>query len=135
MLNWPGANGRKCGSASGASVSVKVSPVSLVMWRTSKGSGRIGSAPWGAIGGASIDVAIEIQELYAHGLQPRDDEDCETLQHLVAEGGVLLALRAQAGPVDRKRTHHVHGARVEGCLVGRENPGPAQHLAHVRRLD
>ena len=43
MLNWPGANGRKRGSASGASVSVKVSPVSFVTWRTSNGSGRIGS--------------------------------------------------------------------------------------------
>src|SRR5512143_3779579 len=108
MLNWPGAKGRKCGSASGASVSVKVSPVSLVMWRSSNGSGRIGSELWGAIGGVSVSVAIEIQELHAHGLEPRDDQHREALQQLVAE---------------------------EGGLGGREQPGPAELLAFLGGLD
>src|SRR5574341_1056625 len=135
MLNWPGANLRSAAPPTGARVRVKVSPVSFVTWRTSKGSGRIGSGT-ATLARAAVSVAaIEIQELHAGGLEARDHHLRESLQQLVAEARVLLALGAQAGPVERERAHGVERARVEAGLVGCEQPRPAEHLAALDRLD
>src|SRR5512143_3723393 len=116
MLNWPGANGRKRGSASGVSVSVKVSPVSRAMWRTSKGSGRIGSEARTVAAAGSVSVAIEVQELHARGFQARHHQLREALQQVVAEGRFVLALGAQAPAVQRQGADHRHGSRVESGL-------------------
>src|SRR5512143_2256322 len=112
MLNWPGAKGRNLAPPTGESVSVKVSPVSRVTCLTTNGSGRIGSEADTVAGAASV-VAIEVQELHAGRLEPGDHHLGEPLQQLVPEGRVLLALRAQARPVERQGANGVEGARVE----------------------
>src|SRR5512143_3540537 len=134
MLNWPGANGRNLAPPTGDRVSVKVSPVSLVTWRTTNGSGRIGSEADTTVGATSV-VAIEIQELNAGRLEAGDHHAGEPLQQLVAETRVLLALRAEAGPVERQGPDGVQRPRVEARPVGREEPRPAEHLAALDRLD
>src|SRR5512135_3608020 len=134
MLNWPGAKGRNLAPATGDRVRVKVSPVSRVTCLTTNGSGRMGSEAETVVAAASV-VAIKIQELHAGRLEAGDHHLGEPLQELVAEGRVLLALRAQAGPVERQGPHRVEGARVEAGPVGRKEPRPAEHLAALDRLD
>src|SRR3989337_257825 len=117
MLNWPGANGRGATPAIGASVIVKVSPVSFATWRTSNGSGCIGPArsalaPATVLAGGSV-ATIEVQELHARRLEPRHHHLGEALEQLVAERRVLLALGAQAGAVERERAHGGERARVQ----------------------
>src|SRR3972149_9528747 len=130
MLNWPGAKGKPSGP--GSRIRVKVSAVSFSNWRTTMGRGCMGSAE---VRSGSGLVAIEVQELELGGFHAADGHFRGTLHDLVAEGGVLLALAAQAGAVQGQGAHQGDRPGVEVPPEGREPPGPDKPPAVAHGLD
>src|SRR5262245_26660706 len=108
-MNCPGAIVGPS-SATASNVSVQVSAVSCDRSTTRNGTGVM--TPAGA-GSANVAKTVDVEEAQAGRLQPVDQNLREPPHELVPEGGVGIALRAQAGAVERRRPHRRGGARVE----------------------
>src|SRR5579884_1760926 len=124
MLNWPGAKlpaacARPC---SASSSSVTVSCVFRTRRRTRYGTGTVGS-------GISDMDAVDVEKLQARGPQPLPDHARESLEQLVPEPRIRLALPPDARAVEGGRPDRLERPGVARHAVRRHQPRPSKHVA------
>ena len=88
-----------------------------------------------AIDNAADEALALVEEAEACPLEALDHHLGEPRHQVVAEARILLAFVAQASAVEGRRPDRSERLRVEVPAIGREEPGPAQHLATFERLD
>src|SRR3990172_5101950 len=97
MLNCPGVNPDSSAGATAWRSTVAVARVSRRRPRTRNRRGTMG--PTAAAGSATWSMAVDVQQLQAGGLQPPLDDLGEPLHQFIAQVVILLALVAQALPI------------------------------------
>lgn len=80
-------------------------------------------------------AVVLADELAAGGLEAMDDDFGHALEEFVAEVVVGFAFLAQGRAIEEDRVGGLDGAGIEVPVVGRKEPGPAEHVTGADGFD